>query len=1641
MNHSPVPSSPYAGIGYIPSSFSPLEQEGLPQWLQTAEPAKRLRLMRIREEGRTLRRELTEAMSKLQTLHEFCRPKLEQMARESHGDVVDTENGTFLVFKPNSAMLPNRLDEVLVSQRSLYEAALQNFSQTQLLQLGGNPFVKLAIPTEFDLFAGFNGKERDASDAVSSIVCYADEGVGYALRVRKLDLGKQYQEYLTRQLAAGSLQQVKCEAAMNVLSEELAIADIKGLLSSAAKVILNEFIKGAARDDPHGSQIRHTLNDGVSPYDFAEEWSLHLLDDLALSEVLVFGAAKPQAPCVAFVPGHPQQPLKEYPSRSAFLNDLQVQLSDGAFRAFFHRFVPLAKWPGVLEALQETDEYTRNRRLNLRTQSLNKGLKAHWYEQMCRRLADDAKYLAVPTAKVEGRTAFARIPDFLEATQQHLMYGAGVGFQAREEDEGQAPSDYVTPLRWVILPNGRYGRWASNLSTYTLPPKLQFDPPDNQGIIHSSLGRAIRINGHSYLIKFDASIGKERLYLDSEARTYNPILEHNGAGSWHHSLERPERWGRLSLLRRLGSWLDDLGDDELMLAARLSGVTNATLRRVYSHDDAPPALLVWTIGQLRRVRKTESLLALVKDGRVVPAEYEVPELAEFRALFTVTQTQVPRPRRSPQQDDGNAYCGTDCGAPPAVLFLEWYDRLFRAFMARSEHMLQLPEPAQVASDLQLGELRQHYPNLPVQLLDELIAQSSPPVLERLSRGVLDLNLFERSRRAWNAYRLTRALMGFRAPAQADIDTRTLAFALLPALPGWHSDLNLALYPGDVRRTTPRRLAQVPGAASWGLGSGGPFSYEVVQLQGERYLESRSHRDFYAALLDLMGAAQRQRLGLGTNETERLRDLLYELAVSQPMRTLALLGIERPRVTLHPHGSERRARAMAGTGGRFERESSIERLQLMFPRASESHIQRIFDQVTRQGPTVVDALNRLEDSRLRLDGALRAWVGASNVYGAGFGARRRGHIAEQLLNALDPTITVLEINDAFVSSLPELPLDYDAIERLTLDLPAMNNLPGSFLARFANLRELRLNTRVGRLPNGLVELPQLRSLSLTNAHLRPEDLRPIGQIAQLRELSIIHLTPPQSEGESVYAARTWDTEDMAAIARCQHLRHLQIRDCRALFEGDVIGTLAPLQQLTHLDLSGNSFTLYGENVRGLVHLRHLDLSRNPLNAGLDVSAMSDLRCLDLHYSRADWPVGLENLAHIEQADLAEVDLNTVPAGAGRVRGLRLSVVNLNATDRERVLREMAEVNNLSGADHSEFRLSRVELGETSNESEEEDTEPEADVGAEGIIVGNLFDGLSEQDRSLAQQLVDSNSNGSRAFFALMNTILSRTPADERDEVTRQAHSIILRMFDEARREEFYRVALDLGCIDSAVQRFSDLLGLAEADRVAANTSGNARPELIDLGLSLWRLRSLRASVARRYLDWWGQRGGQPDYAEIELYIRIALTARLRLRHQPRRQVNASMVTWMSSSMVDEVETDVLTTQAQDFPVALSDQPFWQEHLVAQECAPWSYEVESALQELAVGEGLPRTLGESARTRLEQLLTQARKVIAERDEVPVNSGPLVLDNEDHRLQAFNLMPAMIQLSRVEYTRQVVSEYFAQGVPTQSPQPGPSGVQRKP
>lgn len=1627
---------PGHAIGFIPSVFSPLEQEGLALWLQNADPAKRQALMRVRAEGRALRLAFTEAIAKIQSLYQFSQPKLEQMAREANGQVVDTVNGQFLVFKPASSNLPDRLDQVLQSNRSLYEAALQNFSEHELVALAGNPFVKMAVPQEFDIFAGFTGKEKQATQAINSIIVYPDEGTVYALRVRNLDLGKQYQEYLQSTFKGDRLLSLKCDAAVNVLREELLIAEIKGQVTADAQRAITLFLDRAAQGDQRYDYLTDSNLQKSTAFNGCRIWSLRLLEDVPLSEVLLFCAEQTQSACIAFLPGH-AQPLKVYPTRAAFFADLVHQLDATAFANYFLRFVPRSARPAVLQAMRANEDAQRLDLLNLRAVPLDKGLNWHWYEQMRQRISKDAEFLAVPTETVMGRKNFVRISDFVETTRTHLMLAAGIGFEGREENEGQVACDYVLPLNWVILPDGHYVRWASNLSGHALPTGLELDPANAQGVTQSSLGRSIRINGRNFLIQHDAQLGKERLDIVGDQNAYRPILEHNGAGSWHHSLERPERWGRLSLLRRLGAWLDDLDDDTLLLAGRLAGVSNDQLRRVYSEDERPPALLRWSIEQLRLIAKTESIMRLIKDGRPVPSEYEVPLLTEFHQQYGAAESHN-RPRRSLQA--GEEYCAADCGAPPAVLFLEWYDRLFRAVFTRITGQA-LPPTAQVATEAQIGELRRRFPAMPGQLIEELIAQSAPQMLSALDRGMLVLDLFERSRRAWNAFRLTRALMGFRSPAGAHTDTHRLAFVLLARLPGWQADLNLALYGRSSWSFPLARHRPVAEAPSWGL-SEGHLGWTITRMDMSDLLHERRQTDFYHALLDLIGEPQRRRLGLGLNEGERLRNLLSEQAYAAPGDARVLLGIEQPPITLHPDGVGRRLRAMGRTGGHFERESPQQRLQLLFPRGSVEHVGRIEQALLRQGTPLTQALDALEYERLRLDGAMRGWIGQGAA--SGWRTRNRSEMAARLLGALDPTLRRLELHNAHLEDLPSLPVDFTAIEVLVLDLPDVGELPDGFISSFPNLRELRLVMRIGQLPTAVIDLPQLRVFALSGAWMWPQALGPLGQIASLRELHIGNLTyPAPRPGMSAIQARTWSVADMTAITGNNSLERLSIEACRAVFADGVFGVLAQLPNLVDLDLSGNSISLEDENVSALVNLRELDLNRNPLYADADVTPLRALRCLNLSYTRSGWPIGLEQLPHIEQANLTDMEITSVPVGAGRVRGLALSVAGLEQVHRDRVLAEMREIDNEAGADHDPVHLIGAELGAwTSSESEnEEDVEDGMD--------NTLFEGMSVEDQGLAVELEAQGNPGSRAFFGLMRRRFFGAPVETRGEVRERIQAIVTRMFNEQTREEFYQVARDEGCHDSDVQRFADLQGLAEADQVAATALGaEQRPALIELGLSLWRLRQLRETVILSYPEWQQTRRNEGvtvanDYAEIELRIRIELTQRLGLRHQPTEQRYPALVNWMTPDMADEVEREVLALQQQRFPAALADQKFWKNHIKIKDYAEWSFEVESALQDLRVENEVPQDLAEPARTHLVQLLRQAREVIAALPGGAVISGPLQLDSEHHRLQAYNLLPALVDEARLEYTRQVLIDFFASHPPQsppKSPQPGPSGTQRR-
>ncbi|MBV6826956.1 NEL-type E3 ubiquitin ligase domain-containing protein [Pseudomonas sp. PD9R] len=151
------------------------------------------------------------------------------------------------------------------------------------------------------------------------------------------------------------------------------------------------------------------------------------------------------------------------------------------------------------------------------------------------------------------------------------------------------PEPVVEDLEPVKLPNGASRLWKPDLKVYEREAGLVRNTiPDAQGL-HRLNGRTyLRQSAKVYETTFDASLKKWRIKHPTDADAYQPILEHNGHGAWRHTLERPLKWDRLTLLRRMGHVTEALTDEQLLKIAEASGVSENALRKMHMDLLPPP---------------------------------------------------------------------------------------------------------------------------------------------------------------------------------------------------------------------------------------------------------------------------------------------------------------------------------------------------------------------------------------------------------------------------------------------------------------------------------------------------------------------------------------------------------------------------------------------------------------------------------------------------------------------------------------------------------------------------------------------------------------------------------------------------------------------------------------------------------------------------------------------------------------------------------------------------------------------------------------------------------------------------------------------------------------------------------------------
>lgn len=144
-----------------------------------------------------------------------------------------------------------------------------------------------------------------------------------------------------------------------------------------------------------------------------------------------------------------------------------------------------------------------------------------------------------------------------------------------------------------------------------------------------------------------------------------------------------------------------------------------------------------------------------------------------------------------------------------------------------------------------------------------------------------------------------------------------------------------------------------------------------------------------------------------------------------------------------------------------------------------------------------------------------------------------------------------------------------------------------------------------------------------------------------ELPLLSADFSHIEGLEIYG-RGWSGKTDAFLTSFTHVKHLALIGCGLT---ELPGAIGEMRSLTSLNLTGNNLELTpptGRMLSNLSALVTLDLRSNPLGAAPDVRGMPNLAELNLSNAQIEqWPLGLTALTGLRRVDLSENRLQEVP----------------------------------------------------------------------------------------------------------------------------------------------------------------------------------------------------------------------------------------------------------------------------------------------------------------------------------------------------------------------------------------------------------------
>lgn len=808
-----------------------------------------------------------------------------------------------------------------------------------------------------------------------------------------------------------------------------------------------------------------------------------------------------------------------------------------------------------------------------------------------------------------------------------LMAGAGKGLAKLTAVKA---TPVIENLHSVTLPNGKTRLWKAELGGYESPVALDRNLVPNAEGQYTAGGKTyIKMEGKTYEQLFDPSSKRWRIKHPTDPQTYQPLLTHNGAGAWRHTLERPSTWSRLTLLRRMGYVTETYTDEQLLKIAEVSGVSDNALRKMHMDNALPPPELTDArhlfdadLGVARVIEQVATgqsidarylhTLSLVTDmprwptGRVLKV-FDGPELfgpsVNYGAERLFPGVKAKAPIRISRAD---VLSGDLPARILAVLDESEITRLLgaeptRVGESRPQELrqqiadfLRTRQPALFESlykgtdpvDPRVTKLQRLCPGLSEPAAHTVLNQATPEELERLaSTGRMPLRLQEQARWYAQQGRLSQAYAGLHRENMASADSKRLALHTLEQLPGWSEKVRLEIREGSLEGSLIDSIGSETAGVRKYLVKKGPY-YQAFNDRGEALNSVVGQGDnFYSSIMHALPDEARQSLGLpGVGQSADLQRAIFDYAVNHPAESAQILRDQSPRKPWFkpPQRITENLRGYPASGRPGSNSVLISRVQDVYPDLTDEQSLKFLLEQWGLGKTDQQIFHLL-GNRLRewqaLESTLDQWAASEGVTLRSMLDGKRA-VAQAIKTAWrnspraaeNPNFASL---DLFCSDpLPPLPADFSHVRELTVGGASFTDATSDgILGQFPRLKKLSINvtnSQLRTIPETLSGMTELIDLRITsNDRLATQEIAKLGHLTNL---------------ESLELSRVSDSAGALDVSRLSKLRSLTISNA-------YLGTTLPigvleLPHLERLDLRATSVNSLPANLFDGAHDRLL-----------------------------------------------------------------------------------------------------------------------------------------------------------------------------------------------------------------------------------------------------------------------------------------------------------------------------------------------------------------------------------------------------------------------------------------------------------------------